>query len=54
MRYSELIIAAALIALATVGYATYITASGVPPAGDLVGHLLGIVGFTLMLLTETL
>lgn len=54
MRYSELVIAAALIAAATVGYATYVSASGVPPAGDLVGHLLGIVGFTLMLLTETL
>jgi hypothetical protein len=54
MRYSELIIAAALIAFATVGYATYVTASGVPPAGDLVGHFLGIIGFTLMLLTETL
>lgn len=54
MRYSELVIAAALIAAATVGYATYVSASGVPPAGDLVGHLLGIVGFTMMLLTETL
>ncbi|HEY8134643.1 MAG TPA: hypothetical protein VIF08_01285 [Candidatus Limnocylindrales bacterium] len=54
MRYSELVIAAAIIALTTVGYATYVSTSGVPPAGDLVGHLLGIIGFTLMLLTETL
>jgi hypothetical protein len=54
MKYGELIVAAALVALATVGYATYVSTSGVPPAGDLVGHLIGIVGFTLMLLTETL
>src|SRR5512141_983378 len=54
MRFSELFVAAALVATATVGYATYMSASGVPPAGDLVGHLLGIIGFTLMLLTETL
>lgn len=54
MRYSELLIAAALVAAATVGYAAYVGASGVPPAGDLVGHTLGIIGFTLMLLTETL
>ena len=54
MRYSELFIAAALVAAATVGYATYLSASGVPPAGDLLGHFLGIIGFTMMLLTETL
>lgn len=54
MRYSELIVAAALVVTVTVGYATYVSASGVPPAGDLVGHFLGIIGFTLMLLTETL
>jgi hypothetical protein len=53
-RYSELFIAAALIAIITAGYATYVTASGVPPAGDLVGHVLGIIGFVLMLMTETL
>ncbi|MGZ8776239.1 MAG: hypothetical protein ACXWZ5_09945 [Mycobacterium sp.] len=54
MRYSELLVAAALVALITAGYAAYLGASGVPPAGDLVGHMLGIIGFTLMLLTETL
>jgi hypothetical protein len=54
MKYGELVVAAALIAVTTVAYATYVSASGVPPAGDLVGHLIGIVGFTLMLLTETL
>jgi len=54
MRYSELLVAAALIVAITVTYATYVSASGVPPAGDLLGHFLGIIGFTMMLLTETL
>jgi hypothetical protein len=54
MRYSELLVAAALVAVITAGYTAYVGASGVPPAGDLVGHFLGIIGFTLMLLTETL
>jgi hypothetical protein len=54
MRYSELLVAAALVAVITAGYAAYVGAFRVPPAGDVVGHILGIIGFTLMLLTETL
>jgi hypothetical protein len=54
MRYSELLIAAGLVAGITVGYAAFSGATGVPAAGGLVGHLMGVVGFTLMLLTETL
>jgi hypothetical protein len=54
MRYSELLIAAALVAAITAAYATLTAATGVPAAGSLVGHLMGVIGFTLMLLTETL
>ena len=54
MRYSELLIAAALVAAITFTYMTMTATSGVPAAGSLVGHLMGVVGFTLMLLTETL
>ena len=35
-------------------YMGYVQAVGVPTASGLVGHLIGIVGFTMMLLTETL
>ena len=47
---------AALVAVVVISglYAGYIQATGVPAAGGLLGHLLGIVGFTMMLLTETL
>jgi hypothetical protein len=54
MRYSELLIAAALVAAITAGYVTLTTAAGVPAAGGFVGHLMGVIGFTMMLLTETL
>ncbi len=54
MRYSELLIAAVLVAAITAAYITMTSAVGVPAAGGLVGHLMGVVGFTLMLLTETL
>ena len=54
MRYSELLIAAALVAAITAAYLTMTAAVGVPAAGGLVGHLMGVIGFTLMLLTETL
>ena len=47
---------AALVAVVVISglYAGYVQATGVPAAGGLLGHLLGIVGFTMMLLTETL
>jgi hypothetical protein len=54
MRYSELLVAAALVAAITVAYATLAGAAGTPAAGSLVGHLIGVAGFMLMLLTETL
>jgi hypothetical protein len=54
MRYSELLIAAALVVGLTGAYMALLGAAGVPAAGSLVGHMMGVVGFTLMLLTETL
>ena len=47
---------AALVAVVVISglYAGYVQTTGVPAAGGLLGHLLGIVGFTMMLLTETL
>ncbi len=54
MRYSELVIAAALVAAITAAYGVSTSTMGVPAAGSLVGHFMGVVGFTLMLLTETL
>lgn len=54
MRYSELLVAGALAAGITAVYATFSAASGVPASGAIVGHLMGVVGFTMMLLTETL
>lgn len=54
MRFSELLVAAALVVGLTALYAALLGAAGVPAAGSLVGHLMGVVGFTLMLLTETL
>lgn len=54
MRYSELLIAAVLVAAITAGYVALTTAAGVPAASSLAGHLVGVLGFTLMLLTETL
>ena len=54
MRYSELVVAALLVAGITVAYAAYTATAGTPAAGSLAGHLMGVAGFTLMLLTETL
>lgn len=54
MRYSELIVAAALVAGLTAAYVALVGAATVPAAGSLVGHMMGVVGFTMMLLTETL
>jgi hypothetical protein len=53
-RARELLAALVAVVAATALYLGYVRATGVPAAGDLVGHLLGVVGFTMMLLTETL
>ena len=54
MRYSELLIALALVAAITAGYFALTAATGVPAASGFIGHLMGVIGFALMLLTETL
>lgn len=54
MRPSELLVAAALVLVITGTYAALVSTAGIPAAGGLVGHLMGVVGFTMMLLTETL
>jgi len=54
MRYSELLISLALVVAITAGYFAMTASVGVPAASSLIGHLMGVVGFTLMLLTETL
>jgi len=54
MRYSELLISLALVIAITAAYFALTSATGVPAAGSLIGHLMGVVGFTMMLLTETL
>jgi hypothetical protein len=53
-RYSELLIALIAVVAITVLYGGFVRAVGVPAASGLVGHGLGVVGFTMMLLTETL
>lgn len=53
-RYRELLLALLAIAVITVLYAGWVNAVGVPAASGLLGHSLGIVGFGLMLMTETL
>lgn len=50
----ELWLAAAAIASITVAYLWVVNQFGVPAASGLVGHGLGIAGFVLMLMTETL
>lgn len=53
-RYSELVLALLVILGITVVYGGYVRAVAVPAAGGLLGHSLGILGFTMMLMTETL
>lgn len=53
-RYRELALALLAVVAITVAYGAYVGAVGVPAAGALLGHSLGIVGFTMMLMTETL
>jgi hypothetical protein len=53
-RYRELVLALLAIVVITVLYAGYVTIVAVPAAAGLLGHSLGILGFGLMLMTETL
>lgn len=50
----ELWLAAAAIVVITAAYVVVANQSGIPAASGLVGHGLGIAGFVLMLMTETL
>lgn len=52
-RNRELLAALLTIVLVTVGYGAAVLFLGIPKASGLVGHSLGIIGFLLMLLTET-
>jgi hypothetical protein len=53
-RYRELALALLAVVGITVAYGAYVGAVGVPAAGAFLGHSLGIVGLTMMLMTETL
>ena len=53
-RHRELIAALLVILAVTAVYAAYVRTSDVPAASGLVGHSLGVLGFTLMILTEVM
>ena len=53
-RSRELLAALLAIVVITVLYGAYVQVSTVPAASGILGHSLGVVGFTMMLLTETL
>ncbi len=53
-RYRELVLALLAVIGITVVYGGYVRAVAVPAAGGLFGHSLGIVGLTMMLMTEAL
>jgi hypothetical protein len=54
-RNKELWLALAAIIIVSVGYFSYMAAFGLlPPASNLLGHGIGILGFVLMLMTEIL
>jgi hypothetical protein len=50
----ELVLSVIAMILITAGYAAYASWAGIPDAGGFVGHTIGIVGFLMMLSTETL
>lgn len=50
----ELAIAFGAIVAITAFYVSWVTTLGIPAASGLVGHSLGVIGFVLMLMTETL
>jgi hypothetical protein len=53
-RHRELVLALLAVGVITALYAGYAQAVTVPAASGLLGHSLGIIGFGLMLMTETL
>ena len=53
MPNRELVFAFATVIVITVAYGGAVGAMGVPGSADLLGHTLGIIGFALMLFTET-
>ena len=53
-RHKELVLALLAVVGITVLYTGYVQAVAVPAASGLLGHSLGILGFGLMLMTETL
>ena len=53
-RHRELVLALLAVVAITGLYAGYVNAVAVPAASGLLGHSLGIIGFGLMLMTETL
>jgi hypothetical protein len=53
-RHRELVVALVAVLAISGLYAGYVNAVGVPAASGLLGHSLGILGFGLMLMTETL
>jgi hypothetical protein len=53
-RHRELVLALLAVVIITALYAGYAQAATVPAASGLLGHSLGIIGFGLMLMTETL
>jgi hypothetical protein len=53
VRSRELLSALAAVVVITIAYSAVVSGSGIPRASGLVGHGLGIIGFALMLLTET-
>jgi hypothetical protein len=53
-RSRELVLALLAVVAVTAVYTGFVGAVGVPAASGLVGHSLGILGFGLMIMTETL
>ena len=53
-RSRELVVALLAVVGISVAYGAYARAVAVPAASGLVGHSLGIIGFAMMLMTETL
>jgi xanthosine utilization system XapX-like protein len=53
-RYGDLALALVAVIVVTALYATLLATVGMPRPGSLAGHALGIIGLTLMLMTETL
>jgi hypothetical protein len=53
-QHRELVLALEAVVIITVLYGAFVQVVGVPAASGLLGHSLGVLGFTMMLMTETL